>query len=40
LAKAGQASAESAANTARVARFTEGLARLQLEEALTLFASK
>ena len=40
LARAGQASATSAANTARVARFTEGLARLQLEEAINLFASR
>ena len=40
LARAGQASVASAADTARVTRFTEGLAHLDLEEALTLFESK
>ena len=40
LAGARQASATSAANASRVARLTEGLARLGLEEALALFGSK
>ena len=40
LARAGQASATSAANTARVTRLTEGLVHLNLEEALALFGSK
>ena len=40
LARAGQASAASRADTARVARFTEGLARLDLEEALARFGPK
>jgi len=40
LAHAGQASAANATNAARVARFTEGLAHLNLEEALVLFGSK
>lgn len=39
LARARAASTASAANTARVARLTEGLARLNLEEALTLYGS-
>jgi hypothetical protein len=37
LAGAGQASSASAADAARVTRLTEGLARLDLETALTLF---
>ena len=40
LARAGQASVANAADAARVARFTDGLARLNLEEALVLFGSK
>ncbi len=37
LAEAGRASAASAANDSRGARFSEGLARLEFEEALALF---
>jgi curved DNA-binding protein CbpA len=40
LAEAGQASAASATDSVRATCFTEGLARLELEEALALFASK
>jgi hypothetical protein len=40
LAHAAQASVASAADTARVARFTEGLAHLNLEVALDLFGAK
>ena len=40
LARSRQASASSANDAARVARFTEGLARLGLEEVLALFGSK
>lgn len=40
LARAGQASVANAADSARVARLTDGLARLNLEEALVLFGSK
>ena len=40
LARARQASAANVTNAARVARLTEGLARLSLEEALALFASQ
>ncbi len=40
LVRAGQASTAGAANAARVARLTEGLARLNLEETLALLGSK
>jgi curved DNA-binding protein CbpA len=39
LAGAGQANAAEAADAARVARFTEGVAHLSLEEALALFGA-
>jgi curved DNA-binding protein CbpA len=40
LAEAGRAAAASAADSTRGTRFTEGLAGLELEEALALFGSK
>jgi curved DNA-binding protein CbpA len=39
LGSAGQANAAEAADTARIARFTEGVARLSFEEALAAFGA-
>ena len=40
LARAGQAQSAAAAESARLAHFVEGITRLDLNQALTLFGSK